>query len=296
MLSISSEDPSNSDISQEDQDLFGMSNYLNSIHRININDNLSIYLDEKMSYISFSPILPINKIDVLLKLYNLNMSKDDLLRRIIKPLNGENSNEMQTYLQNSTKIQKVNNNQIKIVDDLFIKNCIILSKASKEGAHIIAERITKTIFGENINYKYEKNKENGKKCVKAFLKLKDNIFIQSDYADNENEAKLDVNKKIISKFLQKKISKEIINNINECLKKEEISKSEKKARYEFFLQEVGGDRNLLKNKRKITQEEFSQRLPYFNILDKDKKKEIKIKVMKEVYWKKMMIKKKKYFL
>ena len=272
MLSISSEDPSNSDISQEDQDLFGMSNYLNSIHRININDNLSIYLDEKMSYISFSPILPINKIDVLLKLYNLNMSKDDLLRRIIKPLNGENSNEMQTYLQNSTKIQKVNNNQIKIVDDLFIKNCIILSKASKEGAHIIAERITKTIFGENINYKYEKNKENGKKCVKAFLKLKDNIFIQSDYADNENEAKLDVNKKIISKFLQKKISKEIINNINECLKKEEISKSEKKARYEFFLQEVGGDRNLLKNKRKITQEEFSQRLPYFNMLDKDKKK------------------------
>ena len=272
MLSISSEDPSNSDISQEDQDLFGMSNYLNSIHRININDNLSIYLDEKMSYISFSPILPINKIDVLLKLYNLNMSKDDLLRRIIKPLNGENSNEMQTYLQNSTKIQKVNNNQIKIVDDLFIKNCIILSKASKEGAHIIAERITKTIFGENINYKYEKNKENGKKCVKAFLKLKDNIFIQSDYADNENEAKLDVNKKIISKFLQKKISKEIINNINECLKKEEISKSEKKARYEFFLQEVGGDRNLLKNKRKITQEEFSRRLPYFNMLDKDKKK------------------------
>jgi hypothetical protein len=272
MLSISSEDPSNSDISQEDQDLFGMSNYLNSIHRININDNLSIYLDEKMSYISFSPILPINKIDVLLKLYNLNMSKDDLLRRIIKPLNGENSNEMQIYLQNSTKIQKVNNNQIKIVDDLFIKNCIILSKASKEGAHIIAERITKTIFGENINYKYEKNKENGKKCVKAFLKLKDNIFIQSDYADNENEAKLDANKKIISKFLQKKISKEIINNINECLKKEEISKSEKKARYEFFLQEVGGDRNLLKNKRKITQEEFSQRLPYFNMLDKDKKK------------------------
>ena len=131
MLSISSEDPSNSDISQEDQDLFGMSNYLNSIHRININDNLSIYLDEKMSYISFSPILPINKIDVLLKLYNLNMSKDDLLRRIIKPLNGENSNEMQTYLQNSTKIQKVNNNQIKIVDDLFIKNCIILSKARR---------------------------------------------------------------------------------------------------------------------------------------------------------------------
>ena len=272
MLSISSEDPSNSDISQEDQDLFGMSNYLNSIHRININDNLSIYLDEKISYISLSPILPINKIDALLKLYNLNMSKDDLLRRIIKPLNGENSNEMQTYLQNSTKIQKVNNNQIKIVDDLFIKNCIILSKASKEGAHIIAERITKTIFGENINYKYEKNKENGKKCVKAFLKLKDNIFIQSDYADNENEAKLDVNKKIISKFLQKKISKEIINNINECLKKEEISKSEKKARYEFFLQEVGGDRNLLKNKRKITQEEFSRRLPYFNMLDKDKKK------------------------
>ena len=35
---------------------------------------------------------------------------------------------------------------------------------------------------------------------------------------------------------------------------------------------MGGDRNLLKNKRKITQEEFSQRLPYFNMLDKDKKK------------------------
>ena len=53
---------------------------------------------------------------------------------------------------------------------------------------------------------------------------------------------------------------------------------------------------IIEKKRRISQEEFLRRLPYFNILDKDKKKEIKIKVMKEVYWKKMMIKKKKYFL
>ena len=271
MLSISSEDPSNPDINQEGQEEIEFSNYLNSIHRININGNLNIYLDEKMSNISLSPILPISKVDILLKLYNLNISKDDLIQRIIKILNGENSNKIQTYIQNSTKIQKANN-QIKIIDDLFMNDCIILSKASKEGAHIIAERITKTIFRENINYKYETNKENGKKYVKAFLKLKENIYVQSDYSDNENEAKLNVNKKIINKFLPKKISKEIINNINECLKKEEISKNEKKARYEYFLQEVGGDRNLLKNKRKITQEEFSRRLPYFNMLDKDKEK------------------------
>ena len=70
--------------------------------------------------------------------------------------------------------------------------------------------------------------------------------------------------------MPKKISREIIKNINECIIKEELSKNERKERYEKFLQEAGGDRKLLNNKRKMTQEEFSRRLPYFNVFYKEK--------------------------
>ena len=256
----------------EDQDELEISNIFNKSPIINIGENINIYFDQKMVNISLSPILPINKIDILLKLYNLNISKEDLEKRIIKILNGENSNKVQAYLQNGTKIQK-GNNQIKIIDDLFLKDCTILSKASKEGAFIIADRISKILFRETINYKYEINKENNKKYVIAYLNFKENQYIESDFSENRKEAKLNVSKKIINKYLPKKNAKEIINNINECIQKEEKSKDEKRARYEQILIEAGGNRQLLRNKRKITREEFSRRLPYFNMLDKDKNKD-----------------------
>jgi hypothetical protein len=74
---------------------------------------------------------------------------------------------------------------------------------------------------------------------------------------------------------------EIIKNINECLENKEKLKNERKAKFEKILQEMGGDRNLLRNKRKITQEEFSRRLPYFNMLEKDKNNENRNNLMSE---------------
>ena len=257
-------------INQEEQDLLDISDYLNKTPKINIAENINIFFDQKMNNISLSPILPTNKIHLLIKLYNLTITKDELLKRIIKVLNGDNSNKIQTFMQNGTTIQKANS-QIKIVDEIFINDCFILSKASKEGANVIADKICKTIFQESIIYKYHSSEDNKKKYCIAFLKHKDNIYIQSEPSDTDNEAKLNVNKKIIIKYLQKKYSKEIINNINECLKNAEKSKDERKERYEQFLKEVGGDRKLLKNKRKITIEEFSKRLPYYNMIQKDKK-------------------------
>ena len=110
---------------------------------------------------------------------------------------------------------------------------------------------------------------------------KENISIQSDNANTDNEAKFNVNLKIIKKYLLFQDSMEIIKNINECLENKEKLKNERKAKFEKILQEMGGDRNLLRNKRKITQEEFSRRLPYFNMLEKDKNNENRNNLMSE---------------
>jgi hypothetical protein len=115
------------------------------------------------------------------------------------------------------------------------------------------------------------NEENNKKYCIAYLKVKDDIFMESDLAATDNEARLNVNKKIILKYLPEEYSQKIINNIDECIKRTEKKKNERKERFEKYLEECGGDRKLLRNKRKITPEEFSRRLPYFNLLDKDKK-------------------------
>ena len=246
---------------------------LNIYHKnikLNIGKNLNLYFDENMSNASLSPIIPIHKIDFLFQLYNLNISKETLSNKITKIIGEENLKKEKTYILNGSKIKKFNN-KINIVDEHFINDCLILSKGNKDGAYIVADRISKTLFGDLISYKYITNKENNKKKVLAYLKAKENFYIESDLVENDSEAKLNVNKKIIIKYIPEKYSKEIINNINETIKKEEKEKCRKKARYEKYLQEFGGDRNLLKNKRRITMEEFSRRLPYFNMLEKDKK-------------------------
>ena len=243
----------------------------NKSPKIYIGESLYLYFDQKLRNISLSPILPINDVDYLFKLYKLKLTKQDLLKRIIALLNGENLNEKQKekYTQNGIKFLKVKN-QIKIIDDIFIKDCIILSKTNLESSYIIADRISKAIYKESIKYKYLKN-EADKKSVIAYLKYKDNIYIQSDYVGNDKEAKLDVNKKIIIKYLPKKISKEIINNINECIKNESKIKEKKKEIYENYYIHGKDKTKLLNNKRKITLDEFSKRLPYFNMLEKKKK-------------------------
>jgi hypothetical protein len=232
-----------------------------------VSERIDLFFDQKMANVSLSPIFPVNKIDYLFKLYKIKISKEDLLKRVLILLNGEENNNNNASIQNGIKIEQ-KNNQMFIIDEYFIKNCVILS-AAKEGAYMIANRIANGLYRESIKYKYQKKDE--KISVIAYLKEKDNIFFESDNAQNKKEAQLDVNKKIISEYLPKKKSEEIINNINECIKNEKKIREEKKAKYEELLKKVGS-RKLLNNKRKITTEEFSRRLPYFNMLDKKNKK------------------------
>lgn len=273
------EDSPQIDLNLEDKNSSEILNLYIKSPIIYLGEDINLFFDQNLSSISLSPILPISKIDILFQIYKLNISKKDLMSKIKKILNGEDSKGAQTFYQNGKKVQTLHG-QLKIVDEHFIKDCVILSKASSEGAFIIADRITKTLFGESIIYNY-KVSEDSKKYVIAFLKYKENIYIQSDNANTDNEAKFNVNLKIIKKYLLLQDSMEIIKNINECLENKEKLKNERKAKFEKILQEMGGDRNLLRNKRKISQEEFSRRLPYFNMLEKDKNNENRNNLMSE---------------
>ena len=256
----------------EEKDASEILKNLNKTIKINLYDNINIFFDENLKYISLSPILPVNKIDFLILLYNLKITKEEILSRI-KYILGEKKIQ-NIYKQNEVKIQKINN-QIKIIDEHFIKDCLFISKEKKDGILIVSDKISKTLFGCAINYSYRLDeKQNKKRCV-ANLKVKDNIYIESDLFVNEFDAKFNVNKKIIMKYFEEKIGEQIINNIDECLKRYEIIRSEKRSKYQKYLDEIGGDRKLLKNKRKISQKDFFRRLPYFNMLDKDKEKKKK---------------------
>ena len=97
--------------------------------------------------------------------------------------------------------------------------------------------------------------------VIAYLKMNENFFFQSDCFVNYKDAKLNVIKKIIVKYLTKNSSREIIHNIRDFMRNE---KKFKKNKNEFYTE-------LLKNKRAANKFEFLRRLPYFNMLEKDKK-------------------------
>ena len=160
-------------------------NIKEKIPRIHINENLDLYFDPKMNYISFSPIIPVVKIDILFKLFNLKITKEEIINKV-----------RAIVAKNKLKLKK---NKKKISDEKFIKDSIILSKTNIDGPFVIADKISKKIFGELITYKYNTN-EKGKKYTLAYLKLKNNIFLKSNEFNTNNEAKLDVAKKIINKY------------------------------------------------------------------------------------------------
>ena len=245
----------------------GTLNYLKKSIRLHLYDNIYLFFDEKKKYLSLCPIIPINKVDLIMQLYKLKISKKEL-KNSIKNIIGEEN--IKIYNQNKIKIQQIKD-EIKIIDEQFIKDCIFLSKENLGGDCIIAERISNSLYNNHINYVYRLKEGTKQNYCLAYFDIKNNMYIQSDLFNNKNEAKLDVNKKIIKKYFKEKNSNEMINNIVEYLKKKEKSKSEKRLRYEKYLDIFGGDRKLLKKKRCLPQEEFSKRLPYFNMLDKDKK-------------------------
>ena len=231
---------------------------MNKYPKLKLDSKITLFFDPKMNFISITPIFPVSKFDFLFKLFNINHSKEEIINKI-KQILSKNKNKIK---------KKQENEKIKITDEKFIKDCIILSKTNIDGPHSISDKISKKIYGELITYKYNKNSE-GKNYVLAYLKLKENIFVRSDNCNSVNEAKLNVSKKIIKKYLPEQYIEEILLNIDDTIKKEAITKKEQKEKYEKFLEEVNGDRKLLNKKRKLSLEEFSKRLPYFNMLNKE---------------------------
>ncbi len=215
----------------EEKDLSLILKTINKIPKFNLGENINLFFDEKMKNVSLCPILPLSKIDLLFQLYNINISKLEIINKIKKYIGEENLKKEKTSLKNGTKIKTVND-KIQIIDEHFIQDCIILSKANTDGPYIIADKITKTLYGGLITYKYKVNEENNQKYCLAYLKAKDDIYIESDLVKTDNEAKLNVNKKIILKYLPEKDSNEIINNIEECIKRAETKTNERKERYE----------------------------------------------------------------
>lgn len=50
-------------------------NNFNKIVKLCLYDDLTLFFDEKMKYVSLCPIIPINKIDLFFQLYNLKITK-----------------------------------------------------------------------------------------------------------------------------------------------------------------------------------------------------------------------------
>ena len=240
--------------------------------KIIINKNLNLYFVKDFSYVSLTPIIPTNKVDFLFKLYKIPESKEEISTKIKNYINKQESKIDKIYMINDIKVHKSRGN-ITIIDEQFNKKCLLLSKQSKDAMQIIADKIALALFNnKKIIYKYEKNEQEKMVYVVANLKIDENISVKSDLFESEKNARNDVNKKIIIKYLHKRLVKEIMNNIIKNTNLEDKIKFEKKERYEKHLLEAGNDRKLLNKKRNLTIEEFSQRLPYYNMLQIKKKK------------------------
>ena len=240
--------------------------------RFHIENNIYLYFSEDKSSISLSPIIPSNRSDILFKLYKLDSYKEKIENKL-KALLGEKNiikSKSKKYKKNNVEIEKLGKD-IKIIDSHFIEDCIILSRSNtNDCAYNICNKISDCLFNVKISFQYIDNRKENPKLVYAVMKSGEINEIDSDPCKDKKEAQLNVLKKFINKYLPEKYSEIIIGNIIESMKNAEKNKSAKKNRYEKLLESFGGDRKLLRKKRKLNYEEFSKRLPYFNMLDKDK--------------------------
>ena len=261
---------------EKDQSLSDILNRPDEFRKLNINNNLILYFTNNCSYVSLTPIIQTNKLDLLFKAYNIPISKEEIFLKIKNIVDEHEAKIDKIYISNNIKIHKSRGNII-IIDEIFNKKCLDLAKNSNNATQLIADKIASGLFNTKaILYKYEKNVDD-EKSIYVIANLKpsepsENIFIKSDSFESEKNARNDANKKIIAKYLPKKVVKELKKNIDKLNCKEDQRKTEQKERYEKYLSEAGNDRKLLNIKRKISLEEFSKRLPYFNMLKKDKKK------------------------
>ena len=244
---------------------------LDKLKKLKINNDINLFFVQDCSYVSLSPIIPTDKLDILFKLYNLPSSKEELYNKMKNYISLQESKINKIYISNNVRVQKSHGN-ITIIDEQFNKNCVTLSKTSNDAVQLIADKIALILFNTKyIIYKYKKENEKMIYAI-ATLKLEENIYFKSDFFESEKNARNNVNKKIIVKYLPKKIVKEIMLNIEKLMDKEDKIKCGKKERYERHLSEAGNDHKLLNVKRKLSVEEFSKRLPYFKMLPKDNKK------------------------
>ena len=276
-MNTSSEENNNQDSSSSEEKTISETSFkFDDLQKIIINKNLILFLAKDCSYASLTPIIPTNRIDFLFKLYQLPFSKEEMISKIKNYIDKQEAKIDKIYTINDIRVHKSHGN-ITIIDEQFNNNCINLSKQSNNALQIIADKIALNLFNtKNIKYKYEKDSEQDKMIyAMAYLKLDE--CIKSDLFETEKSSRNDVNRKIIIKYLPKKISKEILNNIEHLMNMEDKKKLMKKERYEKYLSEAGFDHKLLNKKRNLTVEELSKRLPYYNMLKNNKKKTRNVK-------------------
>ena len=246
---------------------------------IYLSKGIKLYFSSDKNYISLCPIFPLNKLDILFKIYDLkklDISQEKVEQEIKSILSLKHIPKIKKEKKNGVELEQVDNN-IKIIDKHFIQDCIVISKTkNNDSAYNIANRISDCIFNIRISFEYIKNKNtvyntNKSNSVIAKIKVGETTILHSDPKDNEKKAKFDSSIKFIEKFLPEKNSKEIRDNIIESIKQYEKINNEKQKRFEKYLKSCGGNRKLLKQKRKINHEELNKRLPYFNMLNKDPK-------------------------
>ena len=276
-MNTSSEENNNQDSSSSEEKTISETSFkFDDLQKIIINKNLILFLAKDCSYASLTPIIPTNRIDFLFKLYQLPFSKEEMISKIKNYIDKQEAKIDKIYTINDIRVHKSHGN-ITIIDEQFNNNCINLSKQSNNALQIISDKIALNLFNtKNIKYRYEKDSEQDKMIyAMAYLKLDE--CIKSDLFETEKSSRNDVNRKIIIKYLPKKISKEILNNIEHLMNMEDKKKLMKKERYEMYLSEAGFDHKLLNKKRNLTVEELSKRLPYYNMLKNNKKKTRNVK-------------------
>ena len=154
---------------------------IDKLPRLIFNKNLSIFFNKDFSYISLLPIIPIDKIDSLFKLYNIQYSKEEIISKIKEYKLIQESRIDKICEINNIKIQNSRGN-ITIIDNNFNNSCIELSKTSNDALQIIADKISLGLFNNKLLYQYEKSSEY-ENMIYAIAKFKsdENIIIKSDY-------------------------------------------------------------------------------------------------------------------
>ena len=73
--------------------------------KFNLGENIHLFFDENLKYISLAPILPLSKIDLLFQLYDINLTRIDLINKIKQFIGEENLKKEKACDKNKNGIQ-----------------------------------------------------------------------------------------------------------------------------------------------------------------------------------------------